>query len=168
MYVLVTACMPRGLLQLSPLQLQKELAVHEGCCHIGPRPWAPSLSVVQLKSAGASVIACMTCGSSACFLFNSNEYLQCKQVIVTACTTRGLCFPVRARKIFSVPVAEMSRVPFIWSHFLSSWSQSCAKTQKFRRKKKEAFFEAIFCTHPDTNTINEMIASSFFIGNENR
>ena len=57
----------------------------------------------------------------------------------------------RARKIFSVPVAEMSRVPFFWSHFLSSWSQSCAKTQKFRRKKKEAIFEAIFCTHPDTN-----------------
>ena len=50
--------MPRGLLQLSPLQLQKELAVQEGCCHIGPRPWAPSLSVLQLKTAGASVIAC--------------------------------------------------------------------------------------------------------------
>ena len=31
-----------------------------------------------------------------------------------------------------------ARVPFFWSHFLSSWSQSCAKTQKFRRKKKEA------------------------------
>ena len=28
MYVLVTACMPPGLLQLSPLQLQEELAVH--------------------------------------------------------------------------------------------------------------------------------------------
>ena len=28
MYVLVTACMPPGLLQLSPLQLKKELAVH--------------------------------------------------------------------------------------------------------------------------------------------
>ena len=40
MYVLVTAFMPRGLLQLSPLQLQKELAVHEGCCPIGPRLWA--------------------------------------------------------------------------------------------------------------------------------
>ena len=57
MYVLVTACMLSGLLQLSPLQLQKELAVHEGCCHIGPRLWAPSLSVLQLKSASTSVIA---------------------------------------------------------------------------------------------------------------
>ena len=65
----------------------------------------------------------------------------------------------RARKIFSVSVAELSRVPFFWSHFLSSWSQSCAKTRKFRRKKK-AIFEAILCTHPDTNIINEMIASS--------
>ena len=29
-------------------------------------------------------------------------------------------------------------VPFFWSHFLSSWSQSCAKTQlhKFSRKKR--------------------------------
>ena len=35
------------------------------------------------------------------------------------------------------------------------------------KKEKEAIFEAIFCTHPDTNIINEMIASSFF-GNENR
>ena len=63
------------------------------CCHIGPRPWAPSLSVLQLKTAGESVIACTTRGSSACLLCNSEEYLQCKQVIVTACTTRGLCFP---------------------------------------------------------------------------
>ena len=76
MYVLVTACMPRGLLQLSPLQLQKELAVHEGCCHIGPRLWAPSLSVLQLKSAGASVIACTTRGSSACL-----QALQLKRIL---------------------------------------------------------------------------------------
>ena len=102
MYVLVTACMPRGLLQLSPLQLQKELAVHQGCCHKGPRLWTPSLSVLQLKSAGASVIACTTRGSSACLLCNSKEYLQCKQVIVTACTTRGLCFPVLQLKANSV------------------------------------------------------------------
>ena len=98
MCVLVTACMPRGLLQLSPLQLQKELAVDEGCCHcnIGPMLWAPSLSVLQLKSstADASVIACTTRGSSACHLCNSKEYLQCKQVIVTACTNRSLCFSV--------------------------------------------------------------------------
>ena len=47
-----------------------------------------------------------------------------------------LMLSTRARKIFSVPVAEMSQVPFFWSHFLSSWSQSCAKTQKFRRKKR--------------------------------
>ena len=102
MYVLVTPCMPRGLLQLSPLQLQKELAVHEGCGHIGPRLWAPSLSVLQLKFAGASVIACTTRGSSACLLSNSKEYLQCKQVIVTACTTHGLCFPVLQLKANSV------------------------------------------------------------------
>ena len=104
MYVLVTACMPRGLLQLSPLQLQKQLAVavHEGCCHIGPRLWAPSLSVLQLKSAGATVIACTTQGSSACLVCNSKEYLQCKQVIVTACTTRGLCIPVLQMKANSV------------------------------------------------------------------
>ena len=31
---------------------------------------------------------------------------------------------IRAQKIFSVPVAELSRVPFFWSHFPSSWSQS--------------------------------------------
>ena len=102
MYLLVTACTPRGLLQLSPLQLQKELRVHEGCCNIGPRLWAPSLSVLLLKSAGASVIARTTRGSSACLLCNSTEYLQCKQVIVTACTTRGLCFPVLQLKANSV------------------------------------------------------------------
>ena len=50
----------------------------------------------------------------------------------------------RARKIFLVSVAEFSdraRAPFFWSHFLShflsTWSQSCAKTQNFRRKKKK-------------------------------
>ena len=80
----------------------KRFWVHEGCCHIGPRPWAPSLSVLQLKSAGASVIACTTRGSSACLLCNSKEYLQCKQMIVTACTTRGLCFPVLRLKANSV------------------------------------------------------------------
>ena len=103
MYVLVTACEPRGLLQLStsPLQLQKELAVREGYCYIRPRLWAPSLSILQRKSVGASVIACTTRGSSACLLCNS-KYLQCKQVIVTACTTRGLCFPVLQLKANSV------------------------------------------------------------------
>ena len=30
------------------------------------------------------------------------------------------------------------------------------------KKKKEPIFEAIFCTHPDTNIINEMVASSFY------
>ena len=39
--------------------------------------------------------------------------------------------------------------------------QSCANTQKFRGKK-EAIFVASFCTHPNTNIINEMIASSLF------
>ena len=29
-------------------------------------------------------------------------------------------------------------------------------------KKKEAIFEASFCTHPNTNIINEMITSFFF------
>ena len=28
--------------------------------------------------------------------------------------------------------------------------------------------DTLFCTHPDTNIINEMIASSFFFVNENR
>ena len=37
-----------------------------------------------------------------------------------------------------------------------------------KKKEKEAILEAIFCTHPDTNIINEMIASSFFFDNENR
>ena len=40
-----------------------------------------------------------------------------------------------------------ARVPFFWSHFLSTRSQSCSKTQKLRRKKKEAIFKASFCTH---------------------
>ena len=103
MYALVTACMPRGLLQLSSLQLQNELeCMKVAVIIIGPRPWAPSLSVLQLKSAGASVIACTTRGSSACLLCNSKEYLECKQVIVTACTTRGLCFPVLQLKANSV------------------------------------------------------------------
>ena len=31
------------------------------------------------------------------------------------------------------------------------------------RKKKDAIFEAIFCIHSDTNIINEMIASSYFL-----
>ena len=30
-------------------------------------------------------------------------------------------------------------------------------------KKKEAIFEASFCTHLNTNIINEMIGSSFFL-----
>ena len=30
---------------------------------------------------------------------------------------------------------------------------------KVQAQKKEAIFEAIFCTHPDTNFINEMTAS---------
>ena len=32
-----------------------------------------------------------------------------------------------------------ARVPFFWSNFLSSWSQSCAKTQKLGRKKKRSY-----------------------------
>ena len=55
-----------------------------------------------------------------------------------------------------------ARESFFWSHFLSTWSLSCAKTQKFRRKKKAAIFKASFCTHPNTNIINEMIARCFF------
>ena len=47
----------------------------------------------------------------------------------------------RARKIFSVPVAEFfwpdTGAIFFWSHFLSSWSQSRAKPQKVRRKEKK-------------------------------
>ena len=30
----------------------------------------------------------------------------------------------------------LTRAPYFWSHFLSSWSQSCGKTQKVRHKKK--------------------------------
>ena len=88
----------------------KRTSVHEGCCHIEPRPWAPSLSVLQLKSAGASVIACTTRGSSACLLCNSKEYLECMQVIVTACTTRGLCFPVLQLKALSSTVKASAKL----------------------------------------------------------
>ena len=58
----------------------------------------------------------------------------------------------RARKIFSVPVAELSRVRFFWSHFLSSWSQSCAKTQKFRCKKKKNLSLRPSSAHTRTRT----------------
>ena len=37
------------------------------------------------------------------------------------------------------------------------------RLQSLGAKNKEAIFEAIFCTHPDTNIINEMIASSFIL-----
>ena len=62
--------------------------------------------------------------------------------------------------------SDRARAPFCWSHFLSTCSQSFAKTQNLRRKKK-AIFEASFCNHLKTNIINEMIASSFFC-NRNR
>ena len=44
------------------------------------------------------------------------------------------------------------RVPFFWSHFPSSWSQSCAKTQKFRRKKKKAISLRPASAHTRTQT----------------
>ena len=40
------------------------------------------------STADASVITCATCGAYACLLWSSKEYLQCKQVVVTASTTR--------------------------------------------------------------------------------
>ena len=42
----------------------------------------------------AVVVTCTTCGSPACHLCKCNENLHCKQVAVTACTTRGLCLSV--------------------------------------------------------------------------
>ena len=72
----------------------------------------------------------------------------------------------RARKISSVPVAEMSRVPFFWSHFLSSWSQSCAKTQKFRRKKRSYLWDLLHTPGHEHHQWND---SKFLsLGNENR
>ena len=40
------------------------------------------------------VITCTTRRSSACHLCKCNKNLHCKQVAVTACTTRGLCLSV--------------------------------------------------------------------------
>ena len=40
------------------------------------------------------VVTCTTRGSSACHLCKCNKNLHCKQVAVTACTTRGLCLSV--------------------------------------------------------------------------
>ena len=74
----------------------------------------------------------------------------------------------RARKIFSVPVAKLSRVPFFWSHFLSSWSQSCAKTPKFRRKKKKSYLWG-HLLHTSGHEHHQWNDSKFlFFGNENR
>ena len=42
---------------------------------------------------------CTTRGSSVCHLRNSNKNLHCKQVAVTACTTRGLCLSVLQVKV---------------------------------------------------------------------
>ena len=44
----------------------------------------------KTSTSDASVITCTTCGPSVCLLWNSKEYLQCKQVVVTACTTHVL------------------------------------------------------------------------------
>ena len=33
--------------------------------------------------------------------------------------------------------SDRAQAPFFWSHFLSTWSQSCAETQNFRRKEKK-------------------------------
>ena len=61
----------------------------------------------------------------------------------------------KARKIFSVTVVEFfgpDPGAIFWLHFLSSWSQSCAKTQKLRRKKKKNLsFRADFA-HTQTRT----------------
>ena len=79
---------------------------------------------------------------------------------------------IRARKIFSVPVAEFFG-PSPGALFLVAFSFNLVaivrqdSKLKAQRKKKDPIFEASFCTHPKTNIINEMIASSFFC-NQNR
>ena len=45
------------------------------------------------------VITCTTLGSSACHLCKCNKNLHCKQVAVTACTTRRLCLSVLQLKV---------------------------------------------------------------------
>ena len=91
------------LFRLSPLQLQKKLAVHEGCCHIGRIQTMGFLSVCSSTEICGFKSHCMyDAWSSACLLCNSKEYLQCKQVIVTACTTRGFRFAVLQLKANSV------------------------------------------------------------------
>ena len=66
----------------------------------------------------------------------------------------------RARKILSVPVAGFFG-PSPGAIFLVAFSfilsQSCAMTQKFRRKKKDAIFEASFCTHMSAGGLQSML-----------
>ena len=45
------------------------------------------------------VVTCTTRGSSICHLCNCNKNWHCKQVAVTACTTRGLCLSVLQLKV---------------------------------------------------------------------
>ena len=78
-------------------------------------------------------------------------------------------YAYRARKIFSVPFAEFSRVPFCWAHFLSSWSQSCAKTRKFRRKKRKRSYLWGHLLHTSGHEHHQWNDCKFlFFGNENR
>ena len=48
----------------------------------------------QLQWMRVVVVTCTTRGSFVCHLCNCNTNLHCKQVAVTACTTRGLCLSV--------------------------------------------------------------------------
>ena len=109
--------------------------------------------------------------TSLSFLLDAHEPLE---VFAPARLSLSVVLQLRARKIFSVPVAGLfwpDQAPFFWSHFLSSWSQSCARTQKLRRKekkKKKLIFEGSFCTHPNTNIINHMKQVFFCNGNRRK
>ena len=55
-----------------------------------------------------------------------------------------------------------ARVPFSGRIFFHLGRNRAPRPKNLGAKKKEAIFKASFCTHPNTNIINEMIASSFF------
>ena len=102
---------------------------------------------------------------------------ECRDVVYFEYSSHRLAHLLAVKKHSPLPGLEKSFlcqshnlsgrtwVPFFWSHFLSSWSQSCAKTQKLGRKKRLSFRAAF--THWNTNIINDVI-TSFFFCNENR
>ena len=102
------------------------------------------------------------------FIANRNRRKLFLQGVRRRANLENFASPQGSKNLFCASRRIVPGAIFLVAFFLSSRSQSCAMTQKFRRQKeKEAIFEAIFCTHPDTNIINEMIASSFYFGNEN-